>query len=240
MDSQPPQSIMIPTSAALDFMLSSIKQIDPCSDGPRVKQQLRDMKEQLREKHCAVTRYDLNHLPEKLGRTPNDSHDVRLQYCNAFNVAMKAAKQCSALTVLDDAKWPPKNDFKERSKLCKDAIDLFYSKAYQWLENRSSRRSSYDDFLSRIDDIKAEKQKVDASFDNRHNTLDDSIFAHARPTQEKADDGSVHDVATSKALSDDPEENAENTFFEGKHVSFFSRVPRAEPQYNSNGFPTNV
>ena len=229
---------MIPTSAALDFMFSSIQQIDPRSDGWQVQQQLRNMTAQLGEKHRAVTRYDLNHLPEKLGRTPNDSHDVRLKYCNAFNVAMKAAKQCSGLTVLDGAKWPPENDFKERSKLCKDAIDLFYSKAYEWLEYQSSRRSSYDDFLSRIDDIKAEQQKLDASFHNRHDTLDYTILEHAPPAQENSDDGLVHHVATSKVLSDNPEEDVENTFSGGKHVSFFSRVPRAEPQYNSNGFPT--
>ena len=215
---------MIPTSEALQLMLSSIQQIDPRSDGRKVGEQLQKMKQQLKEMHCAVTRYELNSLPEKLGRTPEDFDDVTLQFCNAFNVAIKAARQCSGLTALDGAKWPPGNDFKERSKLCQDAIDLFYSKTYEWLEYHTSRRSSYDDMLSRIDDVKAETEKLQDSFDARYDTLNKSILQHLSPTQETPDGGSVHDVTTSKALSDDPEKNEEDTVFEGKHVPFFFRV----------------
>ena len=88
-------------------MLSSIQKIDPCSDDKQVRRQLQTMKDELGEdKHSYMTRYDLNHQSEELGRTPIDFADVRLKYCNAFNVAMKAAKQCRELTVLDRAKWP--------------------------------------------------------------------------------------------------------------------------------------
>ena len=72
-----------------------------------------------------MTRYDPNHQSEELGRTPENSADVPLNDCNAFNLAT----QCQKLSVLECAKWPTENDFMEWSELCKDVIELFEEKA---------------------------------------------------------------------------------------------------------------
>lgn len=78
-----------------------------------------------------MTRYDLGY--EKSEKFPINSANIRLKNCNAFNMAMEAARQCRGLTPLNRVIWPTNNDFMKRSKRCQKVIELFHSKVNDWL-----------------------------------------------------------------------------------------------------------
>ena len=157
MDSHPPLSLMIPRTEALNIILDTMQGFSPDGHIGKIKQTFKDMKTKLQEEQNRfVTRYTFDYEDEKEGKTPINSNDVSLGFCDIFHAALKAAAQCQELTPLDRPVWPIDSDFLERSRLCKKAIELFHSKLSEWLDADPSRRQSYENYLSN----KAQK-KVD-------------------------------------------------------------------------------